>query len=212
MLEKKRTFFIIVFLLLFVFSGSAYALKFTGNAWVAQHLNAGEPTDEYYLVIDNSEVGNLKKVTLKGLKLKTASSVPNFYALTGNAGNEGLTYFEIDANSKYFKNLEKMAKKKSAKLIKKGRLTREDRQEWMDAWFNNRLQESLFTLAFRDDFGKKYGARIGFGTFENPVDYGDISYPPTGGGNGAAPVPEPTTMLLMGTGLLGLAAMRRRLR
>ena len=109
MLEKKRTFFVIVFLLVFVFSGSAYALKFTGNAWVAQHLTAGEPTDEYFLVIDNSQIGNLHKVKLKGLKLKTASSVPDFYALTGNAGNEVLTYFEIDVNSKYFRNLGKKA-------------------------------------------------------------------------------------------------------
>ena len=114
---KRRIFNAVLFLCLFVLSGNAYALKFTGNAWVAQQFAAGESTDDFYLVIDNSDLGNLTKVSLKGFKLATSPSAPDFYYLSGKIGNEGLSYFEIDRESKYFRSLDKKARKKSNKFI-----------------------------------------------------------------------------------------------
>jgi hypothetical protein len=209
MLGKKRAFLVVLFLSIFVFSGSAYAIKFTGDAWVAQHISGGEPTDDFYLVISNSDMGNLKKVKLKGFSLKTPSGAPDFFYLTGARGDEGVSYLQIDSNSKKFRKLEKKARKLSAKQIKKGRLEAAERDDWMDAWITGKLEKSLYKLNFKDEDGKKYGAKIGFTTFENPVDYSDILEPPAGGDE-AAPVPEPTTMLLLGIGLAGLAAFRRR--
>ena len=59
MLSRKRTFWLAVFLCIFLFSGSAYALKFEGDAWLAQHYSLGKKTGEYSLVFDNS-VNNVK--------------------------------------------------------------------------------------------------------------------------------------------------------
>jgi hypothetical protein len=200
-----KIFYLAIFLGIFIFSGSAYALKFTGDAWFAQHYTYGQATGEYYLVIDNTDIGNLKKVKLKGFKLRAPTSVPDFYYLTGNTGTEGVAYFEIKNKGK-LKKWEKKARKKSKKLIKKGKLDVADREAWINEWMTNKLDNKLFKLVFKDEDGSKYKAMISFATFDNPVNHGSF----TEGSNNTAPVPEPTTMLLLGTGLLGIAAFRKR--
>ncbi|GEM_PF-4905853 len=192
--------------LAFVLTGNAYALKFSGDAWVAQHIENNQATDEYFLVVKEAD---LKRIKLKGIKFKKQSVERDFFQLTNQMGNEGITFRQIDTDkSRKFKKLDRKAKKRSRKLIQKGLLAEEDRQEWMDDWVAGRLEDQLFKLVFKND-RKRYVGRIGFTTFDNPFEYPEnVEFPSNEGGT--TPVPEPTTLLLMGTGLLGLAVFRRR--
>lgn len=199
----------VLLVLTFVLTANAYALKFTGEAWVAQHIENGQATDEYFLVVKESD---LKGIKLKGIKFKQQSVERDFFQLTDQMGNEGITFRQIDTNkSRKFKRLDRKAKKRSRKLIRKGLLAEEDRQEWMDNWVAGRLEDQLFRLAFKSD-DKRYVGRIGFSTFDNPYEPPvNFEFPPNEEG-GPTPVPEPATLLLMSAGLLGLAVYRRRIK
>ena len=72
----------------FVLSGNAYALRFTGNAWLAHHYSNGVPTDEYFLVIDKPGVS---KARLKGFKFEHSGVKRNFANLIGN----NVTFWQI---------------------------------------------------------------------------------------------------------------------
>ena len=206
----KITLYFAVSIFVLTIASSAYALKFTGDAWVAQHIEDGNPTDEYFLVINESDI---QRVKLQGIKFKKSPVERDFSQLTNQEENEGITYYQINTNkSKKFKNIEKKARKKSKRLIQKGRMAKEDRHDWMDEWIAGKLDDQLFNLAFKSD-GNKYKGRIGFATFDNPFEEdGYYNWDDVEGGADStpAPVPEPGTMILLSTGLLGLAGVRRR--
>jgi hypothetical protein len=196
-------------LLVFVFASAsnAYALKFTGDAWFAHH----EGSQEYYLVIKNSGLDiDPSKVKLKGFKFKADPIERDFYALTHQHQSDDVTWFQIDADrSRPLKKYQRKAARKAQRLIKKGVLDEADRMEWMEAFVNQKLEDRMYRLIFSGGDGDRYTANIAYALFQNPVE--TFEDDPAGGGANT-PVPEPTTMLLLGSGLLGLAAVRKRRR
>ena len=141
----------IVILTAFVLSIDAYAIPFTGDTWVANHIG----TDDYYLVIAPGDTSiRARSVRLLGFELTRKR--PNILDFSELTMEENLLVYEILNYEEQFRNI----------------------------------------VRFRGRGGERYRTRVALSAFNNH--------------SSTAPVPEPSTILLFGTGLLGLIAFGRK--
>ena len=165
---KKAFLSIIVFIIVIV-SGPVCALSAAGEAWIARRDKGGLSTGEYFLVIDTAGI-EISMVTISGFKLARATVGRDFYNLTHQPANEGIWYRQINPRrSRILKSFRKKAWAASNALIKQGRLDREHRQAWMDAWIHEKLTDRRYAIDF-EIREQRYKRQIGFTSFEEPVN------------------------------------------
>jgi hypothetical protein len=91
---------------------NASALKFTGQAWLAQHYEGDEAKDDFYLLIEDSVV-SAQNARLRGFSFDDMTEKRDFSQLTQG---ESFKSFAIDEQgSKYLRKLYRKAAKKSKK-------------------------------------------------------------------------------------------------
>ena len=92
----KKIVFAASGVLILVLSGllnNAHAIRFEGKAWVAQHIENGNYTDEYFLIIDPDDISiDRKSVKLTNFKIKPSDGL----IFTDITAEDDLLWFAID--------------------------------------------------------------------------------------------------------------------